>query len=261
MEAERIQGANAVDAGRHTPYWGEHAARYAFALRYVEGKKVLDIACGTGYGLVFLSTKAACVTGVDVDWEAARLARGECADDTLILLGDGTKLPFSDESFEVITSFETLEHLHERGAFLTELKRVLKTGGLLVLSTPNAYYTKPVNGKPTNPFHVFEYKPEELRAELEAHFTLQEFFGQMLDEKFGIPPFKEAQNRLPKDARTQARLFFWRVLNKMPVAVRENFSRIFWKLPFYPAETDYNFTGQTIGYAPTSVAVCRKDRS
>ena len=77
-------------------------------------------------------------------------------------------MPFADESFDGVTSFETLEHLHERSQFLAELRRVLRPGGSLVLSTPNASYTKPVNGKPSNPFHIFEYTPLELRAELEV---------------------------------------------------------------------------------------------
>ena len=72
--SERFQGANVVDAGRLSPYWGEHAARYIFALRFVEKKRVLDIACGTGYGIAILKSTAKHVTGVDVDPVAAKEA-------------------------------------------------------------------------------------------------------------------------------------------------------------------------------------------
>ena len=65
--AERFQGANVIDAGRLSPYWGEHAARYSFALPFVENRLVLDIACGTGYGIALLKSVAKHVTGVDVD--------------------------------------------------------------------------------------------------------------------------------------------------------------------------------------------------
>ena len=257
--AERFQGANVIGAGRLSPYWGEHAARYVFALPIVEDKTVLDIACGTGYGLALLKKNAKHVAGVDLDIEAAKEARSECDERAAVLLGDGLQLPFADESFDAVTSFETLEHLHERGAFLTELKRVLRTGGKLVLSTPNANYTKPVNGKPSNPFHIFEYTPEELQAELETHFRLEQFLGETMDAAIRIPPFQEAQMRLPKDFGTQVRLFGWKVLNKMPLNLRESISEAVWKKPFYPTECDYRFSSHKLNHAPVLVAVCSKN--
>ncbi len=256
--SERFQGANVFEAGTLSPYWGEHTARYSFALPHIKDKKVLDIACGTGYGLAFLKRSAHFVTGVDVDIEAAKQASNECDKKASVLLGDGTNLPFHDESFDVVTSFETLEHLHERTLFLSELKRVLKTNGLLVLSTPNAHYTRPVNGKPTNRFHIFEYKTEELREELENQFELRDFLGQTLDKSFFIPPFEDAQNRLPKDVITQTRRYCWRVFNKIPVGLREALSQIIWKRPFYPMEKDYNFSAETVDFAPVLVAICQK---
>lgn len=258
--SERFQAANVVKAGRLSPYWGEHVARYLFALPYVGDKSVLDIACGTGYGLAFLKTTAKSVTGVDVDFDAAHEALSECdTEKTRVLLGDGTNLPFNDESFDVITSFETLEHLHARNDFLAELKRVLKANGTLVLSTPNANYTKPVNGKPSNPFHIFEYVPRELKADLENHFVVEKFLGQTLDAAIKISPFQDAQNRLPKDLVTQSRLFGWKVFNKIPFALREKLSELIWKAPFYPTESDYRFGAETVGRAPVLVAVCSKD--
>lgn len=256
---ERFRGANIVDAGRLSPYWGEHTARYMFALPFVENRSVLDIACGTGYGIGLLKEKAKHVTGVDVSFDAAREALAECDERASVLLGDGLKLPFADGRFDIVTSFETLEHLHERSAFLAELKRVLRHDGLLVLSTPNANYTRPVNGKPTNPFHIFEYRPEELRAELEAYFVVKEFLGQTLDERFAIPPFYDAQVRLPKDLGTQSKLFAWKVLNKMPLGIREGISETIWKKPFYPTENDYDFSAETVERAPVLVAVCRNN--
>lgn len=255
---ERFKGANVIDAGKLSPYWGEHAARYVFALPFVDGKSVLDIACGTGYGLSILKGTARHLVGVDVDIEAAREARDECDRRTTVLLGDGLKLPFPDKCFDVVTSFETLEHLHRRSEFLAELRRVLRSGGKLVLSTPNANYTKPVNGRPTNPFHIFEYKPDELKAELEAHFYLDSFQGQTLDPAIQIPPFHDAQIRLPKNPGTQAKLFGWKVLNKMPFALREGVSEAIWKKPFYPTENDYLFSSETIDTAPVLVAICSK---
>ncbi len=255
---ERFRGANTLDAGRLSPYWGEHAARYIFALPYVKNKTVLDIACGTGYGLVLLKEKATRVTGVDVHPQAAKDAKAECGKLASVLLGDGLNLPFVGESFDVVTSFETLEHLHDRARFLAELKRVLKLDGLLVLSTPNAKYTNPINGKPRNPFHIFEYTPEGLREEIERQFVIVEFLGQSLNARCGIPPFVEAQQKLPHDITTQIRLLGWKIMNKMPPTLRERLSEAMWKKPFYPSEADYIFDLATVSAAPVLVAVCRK---
>lgn len=257
--SERFQGANVVDAGRLSPYWGEHAARYVFSQPFVEGKRVLDIACGTGYGLAILKKAATHVTGVDVDPLAAAEASRECDQKASVILGDGLGLPFEDGCFDVVTCFETLEHLNQRTAFLTELHRVLKHEGQLLLSTPNANYSQPTDGIPANPFHVHEYEPDELRGELAMGFTIEQFLGQTLDPSTGIPPFYEAQKRLPNDLSTQARLIGWKAFNKIPFGARERLSDIIWGRPFYPSEMDYNFEEQMIGTAVTLFAVCRKN--
>lgn len=257
--AERFQGANVIDAGKLSPYWGEHAARYRFALEHIDGKRVLDIACGTGYGIGLIRQNAEFVVGVDIDEEAAAEARAECGDNAAVMLADGLGLPFADESFDVVTSFETLEHLHERGEFLSELRRMLKTGGTLLLSTPNANYSMPVNGKPSNPFHIHEYEPNELLAELGVKFDVLEFYGQMLDGSIKIPPFYDAQKRLPRDAATRVRLFGWKAFNKLPFNLREGLSQAIWGKPFYPTEMDYNFDSDSVSSAPTLLAVCTKN--
>lgn len=257
--SERFQGANVIDAGRLSPYWGEHAARYVFAMPHVANLRVLDIACGTGYGIGLLRSRASFVAGVDIDPAAAKQALSECGENASVLLGNGLGLPFADNSFDVVTSFETLEHLHERNQFLAELKRVLRGGGKLLLSTPNANYTQPVNGVPSNKFHVFEYTPDELLAELKSQFTVTGFLGQSLNAEIIIPPFYEAQRRLPSDLQTQVSLFGWKVFNKIPIAIREWLSESIWGKPFYPTELDYNFAEAAVERAPVQVAICQKD--
>jgi SAM-dependent methyltransferase len=254
---ERFRGANTVEAGRLSPYWGEHVARYRFALPFVENRTVLDIACGTGYGIGFIQGRAAAVTGVDVDADAVRQAKQECGKRSAVLLADGLTLPFGDGTFEVITSFETLEHIYHRDRFLAELRRVLRPDGVLLLSTPNANYTQPVDGKPSNPFHIHEYTPEELQKELTHHFFISQFLGQSLSRHIRISPFYEDQRRLPGDAATQLRLISWKVFNKIPLNVRERLSGTIWNRPFYPTEMDYNFTEDSLETAPVLFAVCR----
>lgn len=254
--AQRFQGANVIDAGRLSPYWGEHAARYGFAFSYAAGRSVLDIACGTGYGIGLLKQAARFVAGVDVDPAALAEAKLEGG----VVQADGLKLPFGDASFDVVTSFETLEHLHERALFLRELRRVIRSQGSLILSTPNAEYTRPVNGKPSNPFHIHEYEPDELRRELGAEFTVERLLGQTLDPAFGIPPFYDAQQKLSSDISTTVRLTGWKIINKLPVAGRDAISRALWRRPFYPAADDYNFSEQIGPLASVLVAVCRKTK-
>ena len=202
--AERFQGANVIDAGRLSPYWGEHAARYVFAEAFIRGKSVLDIACGTGFGLGLMKASAASVTGVDVDFKAARNARSECGNNTFVLLADGLSLPFADNSFDVVTSFETIEHLHKRREFVAELRRVSKSAGTLMISTPNADYTTPVNGKPANPFHIHEYTPDELRQELAGQVSIERLLGQSLRNDFAFPRFTMRSSgclRIPEHVR------------------------------------------------------------
>jgi SAM-dependent methyltransferase len=205
-----------------------------------------------------LQTEARNVTGVDVDPEAIAQARSETGETSAVLLGNGLGLPFEDETFDVVTSFETLEHLHERAAFLAELRRVLRTNGRLILSTPNALYTRPVEGIPVNPFHIYEYEPAELRTELKRHFSVEIMVGQRLDPAIKIPPFYESQRRLPSDPGTQIRLLGWKIFNKLPFALREKVSETIWNKPFYPTEKDYEFSEVVLFSAPVSVAVCRK---
>lgn len=246
-----------VTASQESPYWGEHIARYSFAAAKISGGRILDVACGTGYGLPLFEAVSEMVVGVELDWNAALQARSAInGGRSRIFLADGCRLPFADASFDFVTSFETLEHLNQRVQFLSELRRVLSPQGLCILSTPNAKYTLPVNGKPRNPFHVYEYPPEELRDELARHFTVADMLGQTLNPCFRIPPFWEAQQRLPRTPGMQARLFVWRAMNKMPIPIRERMSRAVWRRPFYPAETDYRFDATTVETAPVLIAIC-----
>lgn len=261
MTQERFDSTDLRHPRDETPYWGEHAARYMFALPYVSGKRVLDIACGTGYGSLILRQNAQAVTGVDVNLDAARKAIEDNGREVIsVLVADGCKLPFGNDLFDVITSFETLEHLHDRATFLKELQRTLGPDGKLVLSTPNANYWQPVNGKPRNRFHVHEYTPEELHAELQKHFSSVSLLGQVLDGRFRISPFWDAQQRLPRKPGIQFERFVWRVLNKMSVPVRNRASELLWNHSFLPGEHDYRFIPEALETAPFLVAVCGANR-
>ncbi|MGI9068133.1 MAG: class I SAM-dependent methyltransferase [Pyrinomonadaceae bacterium] len=247
---------------RQSPWWGIHAARYQFAMQHVGGARVLDIACGTGYGLTVLQTRARQVVGADVDMGAARKARAAIGNGPeAVVVADGCRLAFGDATFDVITSFETLEHLELRSQFLAELRRVLTPDGLCIISTPNANYTLPINGKPRNPHHLYEYTPEELVAELRKHFDSSVLLGQVIDSRFRISPFWDDQQQLARTAKVKARLLLWRVLNKLPASLRDRLSYALWGHPLFPGEGDYQFSEATVKTAPVLVAICQRAAS
>lgn len=161
---------------RFTPEVGgaiahEHLHRYLFALQFCEGKQVLDVASGEGYGTFLLSTVAERVIGVDLSEATVLHARTRYVRRNLRYeRASCTALPLDDASVDVVTSFETLEHVSEHEAFLGEIRRVLRPDGLLVISTPDkATYSGP--GTEPNPFHVKELSTEEFLRMLRASFA------------------------------------------------------------------------------------------
>jgi O-antigen biosynthesis protein len=145
----------------------EHRARYRWAARLVKGKAVLDCACGTGYGLeMYESAGAQAVTGVDVDPEAVEIASSRHGKAATVLQGDLRKLPLEDDSFDIVTCFETIEHVDGAEAGIAELRRVLKPEGILVISSPN-----PDVYVGNNEHHVHEFRPAELDEAVRKHFA------------------------------------------------------------------------------------------
>lgn len=234
---------------------GVHRARYHFARPYAaQSRRVLDVACGSGYGLSILENGGGTVVGVDLDSAALHDACKSIPHP--LVAADGSRLPFADGTFELVTSFETLEHLERRGTFLREIRRVLASDGLLILSTPNANVTEPIDGKPRNPHHVHEYRPQELRAELLRVFARVEMLGQTLHPRFKLSPFREDQAKLPKTLSVQAQLFAWKILYHLPAAPRDAASRLLWGHPLIAGAADYRFLPDGVDRAPVLVAVC-----
>ena len=160
--------------------WYEHFHRYVFARGLVRDLKVLDAACGEGYGSALLASAAASVTGVDVSAGAVAHANGRYASDKLgFINADCLDLPFGDDEFDCVVSFETLEHLENHQGLMSEFRRVLKPGGFLLLSSPDkAVYTD--QQKNRNEFHVRELYRDEFETLLKANFPAYRMWGQKL---------------------------------------------------------------------------------
>lgn len=128
---------------------------------------MLDVACGVGYGIEILAAAgAAAVTGIDVDPAAVAESKarfGEHAKE--ILEGDLRQLPLEDDSFDLVVSFETIEHVDDPEKALAELRRVLRPDGVLIISSPN-----PDVYLGGNEHHVHEFRPEELAQAVGVHF-------------------------------------------------------------------------------------------
>ena len=149
----------------------EHYHRYLLAREYCRGLDVLDVASGEGYGTALLSQVAKSVVGVEIDGEVVEAARREFSRDNLRYeQGNACLLPLKDAVVDVVVSFETLEHFAEHEQFFQEIRRVLKPGGLLIISTPDRDAYSPFN-IPPNPFHVKELTAKEFSQLVGRHFS------------------------------------------------------------------------------------------
>lgn len=153
-----------------------HLKRYAFAAPLCAGRRVLDAGCGVGYGAARLAARAANVVGVDVSAQAIAYARGHYGAPNLSFEEmDVGALAFGDASFDVVCSFETIEHVDDADRVLAEFARVLADDGVLVISTPRVERTTTA---PANPYHRVEFSRADFEALLRRHFQSVELYGQ-----------------------------------------------------------------------------------
>lgn len=159
----------------------EHLHRYVLAAGLVNGQHVLDIASGEGYGSNLLAQSASQVVGVDIDPKAVRHASTKYRRANLeFRQGSATAIPLEDASVDFCVSFETLEHHDKHEEMLKELRRVLKPGGVLMMSTPDKvnYTDRP---QIVNEFHVKELYTQEFVDLLRRQFSTVELYFQEAD--------------------------------------------------------------------------------
>jgi len=166
---------------REGEIWYEHWHRYALARQLCQHRTVLDVACGEGYGAAMLAGNAERVTGVDISVDAIRHAHSRYGHQANLefIAASCDRLPFPDASFDLAISFETIEHIEAQPAFIAEIARVLRPGGVLLLSSPNKRLYSDAHDY-HNEFHVRELYRNELEKLLRETFPYRSWLGQKL---------------------------------------------------------------------------------
>ena len=137
---------------------------------------VLDMACGVGYGAAIMAKQAKKVFACDIDKDAIEYGGAHYHHDNITFaLMSATDIQFEDASFDAVVSFETIEHIPDYEKVLRQFHRVLRKGGLLIMSTPNRN-----TSKGDNEFHCKEFTKIELVEELDPMFSRMEFYSQLL---------------------------------------------------------------------------------
>jgi len=157
----------------------EHLHRYAFASNFTKGKYVLDLASGEGYGSYLISNEAASVIGVEINEEAIAHSRAKyCRKNLEFKRGSILEVPIDGSKvFDIIVCFEALEHVEDHKRLLSEVKRLLKDDGFLIISTPNKnIYSDDSNY--INPFHLKELNFDDFRHLLDRYFSYSYLYGQ-----------------------------------------------------------------------------------
>jgi SAM-dependent methyltransferase len=149
-----------------------HIATYRFAEPFVRNKRVLDFGCGSGYGSAWMAKIATCVDAVDVAEDAIAHAKGQFPHENLRFrsIDPTARLPFADDSFDTVLSFQVFEHVTNVDHYLGEIRRVLAPGGTLILVTPDRSTRLLPLQRPWNRWHVKEYDADSLAATMCSTF-------------------------------------------------------------------------------------------
>lgn len=150
---------------------------YASAEEYVRGD-LLDIGCGEGRGLHYLRENASSYTGIDKNPEVLAALRQANPDDTFLEMNIPPFSGLEDNSFDTAVSFQVIEHIKDDDMFVKEIFRVLRPGGMAVISTPNIKMSLT-----RNPWHVREYTHDQFRKLLSKYFQTVECLGVYGDDK------------------------------------------------------------------------------
>jgi len=171
-----------------------HQFAYEKTREYVQDKNCLDYGFGTGYGTFMLADNAERIIGIDINEDAFQYANKNYSKPNLFFkkIDGSSKLPFDDAAFDIVISFQVIEHIKDVNNYLSEIKRILRKNGKFICTTPNRDTRLWKFQKPFNPFHIREYNKRELYKLLKKFFSQVEIKGI-----YGIQFIQETEmNRL-----------------------------------------------------------------
>lgn len=210
--------------------YGEHIVRYHSVAPHTAGKKVLDIASGSGYGSQILAQCASSVIGIDINEESVGYAQNNYSAPNLTYsVGSAMDIPLENSCVDMVVSFETIEHLPDYHKYLDEVKRVLRPNGVFIVSTPND-----LEFSEQNVFHLHEFILEELEPLLRKQFANVEFYFQgtwLYSALLARLDFESEWSKLVKTDRTFAQsankaVYFTAVCSDGPLPVLESYAAI-----------------------------------
>lgn len=216
-------------------YSTDHVQRYNFFKDYYKGKTVLDAACGSGYGsMMMIDGGAREVVGIDISDDAITFAQENYNNPSLAYLKHSCDdLSLLNRKFDLVISFETIEHLSSPEHFIKEVKSVLNEGGLFICSTPNKKRYSGLGWAENNQFHLSELYYEEFSKIFKQYFTVLSTYHQ--SESIPFFRYLELRHMLKQlDSRMKASIAY-----RVEILLRKIFRKSFNPIPFYHDELDY----------------------
>lgn len=228
-----------------------HLFKYEFIKNFINRDKlVLDVGCGCGYGSNYISNSAKSIIGIDKSKEAINYAKSHYKKPKFLVM-DACNLKFKKDHFDIVVSFDVIEHVDDYRKFLTSIKRVLKNKGIFIVATPNRMRKEAKYNKRgyRNPFHTKEFTFTEFCSALKEFFDVTEIYGQDRRDYSSIQTAKKYEKKYIE--------FVWHLF---PSKIREHLLKI-----IFGIETEKNFNlnsyelkKRDIDNSADFIAVCKK---
>ena len=184
----------------------KHKFAYTVADKFInKNSTVLEIGCGEGYGTNFLARSGAQITALDIDAKTIKKAKLKYSQKNITFKKfDGYNINYPEQSFDVIISFQVIEHVENVEKYLKNIKKFLKPNGIFIITTPSRTYRLTENQTPINKYHIREYNAKTLSADIAKVFNKFQIFSitakqEVLDIEFErVRPSRSDYDKIPK---------------------------------------------------------------
>lgn len=234
-----------------SPFWGEQRSRYHFAAKYVRGRFVVDLAELAAHTRIYPDAGATGAAALVRSRPKGLLDRSDLS----VVICDHKRFPLLDSSCDFVSCLGSLQHGGQVPARARELRRILRPGGIAVLSIPNALYVPWVRDRRRD--SGFGETTPGLRSSLLRYFEHVEVFGQRVHPRYTFAPFWESRDTVQAHSRPRLRAMTWIVRHSLPFSIKDGMERLTHNRAFYPGEYDFQFIEGEVGDVHDLVAVCR----